>query len=1795
MPRSEITIHVSEQNKATTDNVEYSCGACDEQDDSRMVQCDKCDHWFHYDCAGVGEDIVDKDFLCSNCQPSKGARKKRLTNVTRGVSAVTQETALENQVLTGAMPQPSAVTMVSASVTNMPALDLFPPYTMSAPQKATVTRTQIPVTKSRPPSVRLTTNQARCLAVPSGLHSTQMMQPIPTASIPTATSIVVPRETCPAQFTEILQENTQQDPVEPARSCTRVPSSKRSTKQRQLELELQLLDQERALEEQEEKKKREYLRKRYDLLREIANDNNSVASIEEDRSQTRVAEWVQGVTRTNEAQAQPDETRCRQSRDNVDWRFTSAPQQRSQIPPGPIRTTEVDENSVTSEVQPRATIKACAACKGDCYSLEKCQRFKDLEYNAKWAIVKDCGLCRKCLRRHKGACKKEQICGKNGCTYKHHQLLHNDRRTLSDTSGQSFSDPVANAADHDCNLHLKNVHKVLFRVVPVVLYGPKKSLRTYAFLDDGSSLTLIDADVAKELNVEGVPEPLCLKWTGNKRRQENDSIRIDIDISGTGTNRDKHRLHGAHTVSNLDLFRQSLNVQQLTEKYNYLRGIPAESYQAIQPKILIGIDNANLSYPLKGKEGKIHEPIATKTRLGWVIHGGSDEDTVFVGHHSWNLCSCSEKIDNLLNQSVRDYFSLEGLGISKTENIVASTEDKRAIQILQSFTQTNSGHYEARLLWKYDQFRLPNSKPVALQRLRCLESRLKKDPSLSTVIREKLNEYLQKGYIRRLPEEELNEPRKRVWYLPIFPVFNPNKPAKVRIVWDAAAKTKGISLNMMLLKGPDQLTSLISVLLQFRENKVAICGDIREMFHQVFISKDDQDCQRFLWRENPSDKQPSTYIMRVMTFGASCSPSCAQYVKNQNAENHRGQYPAAVNAIIKNHYVDDMLASTETEEEAFLLAQQVHHVHAQAGFEMRNWMSNSTAVVSALQNERTDVKNLNLGSELATEKVLGMWWCTTTDMLMYKLSSKHDVELLSGKRRPTKREVLRTLMAIFDPLGLVSNLLIFLRILMQEIWRTGIQWDEEIPCHLFEKWEHWLEVLPTVSDVCIPRCYRLLTSISPKTVIQLHTFVDASEAGYAAVVYLRFQQGDNVECAIVAAKSRVAPLKYVSIPRLELQAAVIGVRLANTIISSLSFKVDQRHFWTDSRNVLCWIRSDHRKYSPYVAFRVSEILETSNIGDWKYVSSKENVADEATKWSRRPELGSKSRWIKGPVWLWNSNREWPEEPPISDATREELRATVYYHCFIPKLPVDVMEFAKWRRLVRVFATVLRCVGNFRCTITGMKRTYGPLTSQELTQSSNLLIRSAQNDSFSQEIITLSGKQPNLSKSSALYKLNPFLDEHNVIRMQGRISACEYATMDARNPIILPKNHYVSKLIVQDYHERYHHRNHETVVNELRQTFWIPKLRVLFRKVRSHCQICKNLRAAPHPPLMGDLPKARLAAFTRPFSFVGVDYFGPLTVVVGRRIEKRWGVLVTCLTTRAVHLEIAHTLSADSCIMALRNFMARRGKPLKIISDRGTNFTATNKELMAALKMMDQDKVLQEIISPETEWQFLPPSSPHMGGSWERLVQIVKTNLLQINQQRPLTDEILRNLLTEIENLINSRPLTHVPVDNPEAPVLTPNHFILGSSSGLKPASNLNDSALVLRRSWRTSQIEANVFWRRWLRDYMPDLVRRTKWYTAVKPIEVNDIVVVVDPKLPRNCWPKGRIISVRKGNDGQVRAATVQTQNGVYERPATKLAVLDVRRDTKVSRRGGTRVPTGHTGGASDSINHVAIEKSVSN
>lgn len=1436
--------------------------------------------------------------------------------------------------------------------------------------------------------------------------------------------------------------------------------------------------------------------------------------------------------------------------------------------------THTETNLKSREFKPKLTASSsgCIICQGGCESVGDCKQFLILDHPSRWNLVREYRLCRSCLAKHQGPCKSTRTCGKYGCTFKHHRLLHNDakdnRSMIPATStAASCQESESNHAEHsdaahNCNTHQANSKPVLFQYVPVTLHNRGIKIRTYAFLDLGSSVTLLEEKLASELRLEGQNYPLCLRWTGDACRYEDSAKIVALDVSGPRAESSKHRLAEVFTVKELQLPHQSLSFKDLATKYDHLQGIPVESYSDVQPRILIGMNNARLVHPLESREGAEHEPIAAKTRLGWMVFGtcssGGRSSSTSIPH-SFHVCHHVNDVE--LNTAVKNYFALENLGVSKPERLLLSSEDERAMKMMRSVTTFDNGRYCTGLLWKYDDVKLPDSKPMALRRHTCLMKRMQRDSDLAATLTNKMDEYMEKGYVRKISPEEQQNPGGRVWYLPMFPVYNPNKPNKVRIVWDAAATTAGTSLNDVLMKGPDQLNALPFVLYRFREKRIAISGDIAEMFLRIRMNENDQQCQRIFWCSQ--DGTIGEYIVTVMTFGAKCSPSCAQFVVKENATRFQSEFPEAVEVIEKGHYVDDMLASVDTEEDAIKLARDVRHIHQQGGFMMRNWISNSPKVVQALGETVTTEKNLDVNKEAILEKVLGMWWDTKSDTFRYKLSTERNQQLLTGQKHPTKRDVLRILMSVYDPLGLLSNYMILLKLLFQEIWREGISWDDEIGERQMEKWNHWLGLLPAAESVRIPRCYHQSPSRGTERTVEIHTFVDASELGYAAVCYFRFTEGEQISCSLVGSKSRVAPIKFVSIPRLELQAAVVGSRLAKSIEEGHSIKITRRYFWTDARDVMCWLKSDHRKYSQFVAFRVGEILEATELSEWQWLPGKTNVADEGTKWNGHPSFDVQSRWYSGPPFLSRPKEDWPSTS-FNQETVEELRPTLLHHYINEGNDMLRPEnYSNWNRLQRMSALVLRFPANIRRKMKDVPLLRGPLTSEELAEAQTFLYKRAQWECYGIEMTTLSRHENPIGKSTlprtnSLYKLSPSLDITGLLRIHSRIDACDFAGENTQFPIVLPRSHPLTKLVLQDIHEKYHHQCNETFVNEVRRKFYIPKVRVECNRVRRECQRCKIRRAKPDPPMMANLPKERLAAYVRPFSYVGVDYFGPYQVTVRRRPEKRWGVLVTCLTTRAIHIEIANSLSTDSCIMALNNCFGRRGTPIQIISDRGTNFVGASKELKEAQALIDNHKLASEFTTPSTTWRFNPPASPHMGGSWERLIQTVKRILSEMKLNHSPTDEVLRSSMIKIENIVNSRPLTHVPIDDESSPALTPNHFLVGSSNGSKPLVPYSDSAKAVKHSWQTSDILANYFWKRWVNEYAPEITRRTKWFSPAKPIAVGDVVIIVDSAFPRNCWPKGRVIAINTSKDGQVRSATVQTITGIYERPVVKLAVLDI-------------------------------------
>ncbi|XP_062541544.1 uncharacterized protein LOC134209563 [Armigeres subalbatus] len=1118
--------------------------------------------------------------------------------------------------------------------------------------------------------------------------------------------------------------------------------------------------------------------------------------------------------------------------------------------------SNADRSSTPIATQQKTNV--CLHCDKEGHKLRECQSFKTLSVDDRWRRIRALNVCQICLFAHgRRACRNSNKCNVSGCQFKHHPLLHGKSTTPTTQVINSHTHRLLDGG-------------VLFRIIPVTLYGKSGSVNTFAFLDEGSSSTLINGDLVAQLGLVGELQPICLRWTGNTSRVEKTSQTVTITISGQKAKR-CYKLIDAHTVENLNLPVQSFQAEEATTKFAHLKHLPIQSYRNARPEVLIGVDNLKLAVPLKTREGNGSGPVAAKTRLGWCVYGR--QNACVNETFSFHICECTK--DDVLHETVKQFFAVEENGIKHPVD-ACSAEDERARELLEKTTKRVGRRFETGLLWKDDEVEFPDSYSMALRRHQCLQRRMEKNPTLRENISRQIQEYVEKGYAHRATPADLeNANPRRVWFLPLGAVTNPHKPGKVRLVWDAAAKVSGVSLNSALLKGPDQLTLLPTVMFRFRLYAVAVSADIEQMFHQLGILPADRNSLRFLWSET-SDKPAEIYLMDVATFGATCSPASAQYVKNLNAKEHILQYPRAVEGILKSHYVDDYLDSFGTESEAVNTSTEVRLVHHNGGFHLRNWRSNSEKVVKELGNSATiDSKNLCLESGERVDRVLGMLWSSSSDALSFSTRLSEEVRnLLDDGSRPTKRQVLRCVMSLFDPLGLLALFIIHGKVLIQELWRAQTEWDEAVSDDVFEQWNRWIGMIEFIATVKIPRCYFSQATIQTYKNAQLHAFVDASEIAYACAVYIRtYVENGMFNCALISGKAKVAPLKPMSIPRLELQGCVLGARLLKFVQDNHPVVFSKRFLWTDSTTARSWIRSDPRRYKPFVAHRVGEILEITDVSEWRWVPSKLNPADEVTKWGRGPYFSPDSQWFHGPRFLRLPEGEWPKATDSVEATNEDTRTSVMLH-FVFQPILDFERFSSWKKIMRTMVYVLRFLRNIAKP---KRRNLEALTQEELSDAQCAILKIVQRECYPEEMAILESKgssnnnQVAIDRKSSLFKLMPAMDETGLVRQRSRIIAAKEIAYDTRFPIILPSKHRAVSLLIEDYHRRYLHANNETIVNELRQRYNIPKLRQLVKNIAYKCQLCRIRKARPSYPPMATLPPARLATNVRPFSYVGVDY------------------------------------------------------------------------------------------------------------------------------------------------------------------------------------------------------------------------------------------------------------------------------------------------------------------------------------
>ncbi len=934
-------------------------------------------------------------------------------------------------------------------------------------------------------------------------------------------------------------------------------------------------------------------------------------------------------------------------------------------------------------------------------------------------------------------------------------------------------------------------------------------------------------------------------------------------------------------------------------------------------------------------------------------------------------------------------------------------------------------------------------------------------------------------------------------------------------------------------------------------------------------------CSEFLWRDLDETREPEVYEFNRVVFGKNSAPMEAQFVAQENARRHQEEFPKAAETVLKSTYMDDSIDSVETDEEGVELYQQLDGLWKLAGMQARKWISNSPEVVAATPEDDRATELKLTDSQDGVVKTLGISWNSKDDTLA--ISSPE----CSSTIPLTKRNVLKRIAMLFDSLGLVSPFVVVAKMQLQELWSRSYDWDDVIVDEIANRISKWIRHMESLADIRVPRCLREAKKVVKKSVV---TFVDASLKAYGTVAYLLCEYEDTtVSCRLVASKTKVAPLKPISVPRLELMAAVLGLRLTQRLVSTLEVSMDIVVFYSDSNDVLWWIRGHGREFRAFVANRIGEIQMNTEPAQWQYVPTDHNPADLCTRGTTPQELSDCSLWWNGPQWLLDDREKWPKmkldnrptnlpETKASNKQCEGEQSDVAKTCHYQRPVIERKEvkdqnnldwrldprrYSSWVQLVRVHARVWRVVNNMRKT---EKRVGRELLPEERRDAEEDIIRLAQQEVFQDEYKALAEKKP-ISQKSTLVKFNPCLGEQGMIRSDSRLRFAEYLPYDARFPIILPRGHWVTRLIVRYFHELANHSaGTNYVLAQISERYWIPAARDEIKECESQCNECKKWRNKTATQVMAPLPPNRLRITYRAFDQTGVDYAGPINTVQGRgkTRQKRWLCVFTCFSTRAIHIEVAWRLDTDGFLNAFARFTSRRGVPKEMTSDNGTNFVGAVNELKELVAGLDKDKIQRVGGQGNIKWKFNPPAAPHFGGVFEAMVKAAKKAVYAVLGSSDVTDEELITACTGVEGLLNSRPLTYQSADPRDDVPLTPNHFLHGQAGGNFAPENVDTTSFNPRKRWRKVQELISRVWSRWMKEYLPSLRARPKWNQIVKALKSGDVVLVFDQDIPRGRWPLGRILEMYPGRDGHARVAKVQCGGKTLVRPIHKLVPLEL-------------------------------------
>nr|XP_034305596.1 uncharacterized protein LOC117682359 [Crassostrea gigas] len=1290
---------------------------------------------------------------------------------------------------------------------------------------------------------------------------------------------------------------------------------------------------------------------------------------------------------------------------------------------------------------------------------------------------------------------------------------------------------------------------------------PNKAIKVCAILDDQSNRTLISPRLCDRLDVQGPStqyslsscsgtttmtgrriEGLCVQSVHEDCQYE---LPITIECDDIPNERSeiptpdvaRFHYHLNSIVNELPPIEKDVNIELLIG-----RDVPEAHHvfhQITGPKKTPFAQRLGLGWVIIRDVclGKVHRPDLVRVMKTSVLHNGrTTQFNPCENHFQVREHQALDTYDTLFQKSPDD------------DKIGLSVEDRKFLSLMdEEFQKDENGKWIAPLPFRSPKPMMPNNRSQAWRRARILDASLKKNEVKKTHFIEFMKKVFDSGAAEIAPVLD-HESNNEMWYLPIFGVYNSKKPNQVRGVFDSSAVYEGHSLNKVLMTGPDLTNSLIGILLRFRQDRYAVIADIEQMFYQFYVKKEHRDFLRFFWYKNNNPDLPLIeYRKCVHVFGNAPSPAIATYGLRKTVENCENTYGSDVKDFVnRNFYVDDGLVSSPSQ------------------------ILNSFGEEDLNKNLR-DV-HFGENSVLPLQHSLGLSWDLNHDSFLF--------EIQDSEKPNTRRGLLSFLNSIFDPLGFLSPITLSGKILLRQ--SVGADWDQPLSTTIDHKWKEWKSSLQCLQDLRIPRMY-LPVSLSCVNNIELHVFCDASETAIAATAYLKITGDDNAShLGFILGKAKLAPMKGHTIPRLELCGAVLASEIGQTVLEQLDVKPNVVKYYTDSKVVLGYIYNQSKRFYTYVTNRVSKILKVSSTDQWNYVPTHKNPADCATRGNFSSEQLQNSEWLQGPQWLLeqheenevNKNYDFPLIDPQDD---KEIRADVQVMKTTTKMSKNCItelaeKFSNWKTFIKFVACLKHVIKSFKHrthSCSGWHMCENSISVQSCHDAEKFVLKEIQKECFSKEILSLQNGKT-VSKDSRISTLSPFIDSEGLLRVGGRLNNVKNVLPTGEiNPIILPNKHHVSTLLIRFYHDSVRHQGRHFTEGALRKNgLWIICAKREVSSFIHNCVTCRKLRGKFELQKMADLPSDRITPGP-PFTTVGVDTFGPWTVLArktrgGVINNKRWAIMFSCLTTRAIHIEVIEEMSSSSFINALRRFEAIRG-PVKVFrSDKGTNFVGAADELGIQTLNVEDGPIKKHLRENGTVWIFNSPHSSHMGGSWERMIglkrRILDAILLDLNSKQ-LTHETLTTFMAEVCSIINSRPLVQISSDPDSTLVLSPMMLLTGKVNYLPVIPESDNIKDMYRAQWKHVQVLSEIFWKHWRQDYLQNLQPRRKWRDDRPNLKVGDVILLKDSAVHRTDWPIGVITETYQSSDGKVRKARVRVhkdgQNVMYTRPISEMVMLN--------------------------------------